>query len=64
MMEVLIILLKSSMTSRKIMILNLLTSKSIEVKANALNEGIKQASYEYVMCLDADTVIDDDAPFI
>ncbi|PIH08878.1 poly-beta-1,6 N-acetyl-D-glucosamine synthase, partial [Staphylococcus epidermidis] len=32
-------------------------------KANALNEGIKQASYEYVMCLDADTVIDDDAPF-
>ena len=33
-------------------------------KANALNEGIKQASYEYVMCLDADTVIDDDAPFI
>ena len=32
MMEVLIILLKSSMTSRKIMILNLLTSKSIEVK--------------------------------
>ena len=32
MMEVLIILLKSSMNSRKIMILNLLTSKSIEVK--------------------------------
>ncbi|HCU1025267.1 TPA: glycosyltransferase [Staphylococcus aureus] len=24
-------------------------------KANALNQGIKQASYDYVMCLDADT---------
>lgn len=27
-------------------------------KANALNQGIKQASYDYVMCLDADTIVD------
>ncbi|MGT2653011.1 glycosyltransferase [Staphylococcus aureus] len=26
-------------------------------KANALNQGIKQASYDYVMCLDADTIV-------
>lgn len=31
-------------------------------KANALNQGIKQASYDYVMCLDADTIVDQDAP--
>lgn len=27
-------------------------------KANALNQGIKQASYDYVMCLDADTIVE------
>lgn len=32
-------------------------------KANALNQGIKQASYDYVMCLDADTIVDQDAPY-
>lgn len=32
-------------------------------KANALNQGIKQASYDYVMCLDADTIVDRDAPY-
>ena len=32
-------------------------------KANALNEGVKQASYDYVMCLDADTIVDQDAPY-
>ncbi|HEI6283069.1 TPA: poly-beta-1,6 N-acetyl-D-glucosamine synthase [Staphylococcus aureus] len=32
-------------------------------KANALNQGIKQASYDYVMCLDADTMVDQDAPY-
>lgn len=33
-------------------------------KANALNQGIKQASYDYVMCLDADTIVDQDAPIL
>ena len=28
-----------------------------------LNEGVKQASYDYVMCLDADTIVDQDAPY-
>ena len=32
-------------------------------KTNALNQGIKQASYDYVMCLDADTIVDQDAPY-
>lgn len=32
-------------------------------KANALNEGVKQASYEYIMCLDADTMVQPDAPY-
>ncbi|SUM67696.1 N-glycosyltransferase [Staphylococcus saccharolyticus] len=31
-------------------------------KTNALNQGVKHASYYYVMCLDADTMVDDDAP--
>ena len=64
MMEVLIILLKSSMNSRKNHDFKFVDLEVNRGKANALNEGIKQASYEYVMCLDADTVIDDDAPFI
>lgn len=32
-------------------------------KANALNQGIKHASYDYVMCLDADTIVAEDAPY-
>lgn len=32
-------------------------------KANALNEGIKYANYEFIMGIDADTVIDNDAPY-
>ena len=28
-------------------------------KANALNEGIKYATYDYVMGIDADTIIDE-----
>lgn len=33
-------------------------------KANALNQGVKHASYDYVICLlDTDTMIDDDAPY-
>lgn len=31
-------------------------------KANALNEAVKEASYDYVLCIDADTVIFDGAP--
>lgn len=31
-------------------------------KANALNEAVKEASYNYVLCIDADTVIFDGAP--
>lgn len=32
-------------------------------KANALNIAAKQAKYPYIMCVDADTIIDDDAPY-
>lgn len=32
-------------------------------KANALNEGIKHASYNYIMGIDADTIVDDKAPY-
>lgn len=32
-------------------------------KANALNNACEQALYEYVMCVDADTTIDDAAPY-
>ena len=32
-------------------------------KANALNEGVKHSSYDYVMCLDADTIVNQDAPY-
>ncbi|MEB6275503.1 poly-beta-1,6 N-acetyl-D-glucosamine synthase IcaA [Staphylococcus xylosus] len=32
-------------------------------KANALNEGIKYATYEFIMGIDADTVINNDAPY-
>lgn len=32
-------------------------------KANALNEGIKYATYDYVMGIDADTIIDEKAPY-
>lgn len=32
-------------------------------KANALNVAAKLAKYPYLMCVDADTIIDDDAPY-
>lgn len=32
-------------------------------KANALNEGIKHATYKYIMGIDADTIVDEDAPY-
>lgn len=32
-------------------------------KANALNEGIKHAKYDYIMGVDADTIIENDAPY-
>lgn len=32
-------------------------------KANALNTAAKQAKYPYIMCVDSDTIIDDDAPY-
>ncbi|WP_416350043.1 poly-beta-1,6-N-acetyl-D-glucosamine synthase [Mammaliicoccus lentus] len=32
-------------------------------KANALNIAAKHAQYPYLMCVDADTIIDDDAPY-
>ncbi|MCD2486779.1 glycosyltransferase family 2 protein, partial [Staphylococcus aureus] len=32
-------------------------------KHNAHNQGIKQATYDYVMCLDADTIVDQDAAY-
>lgn len=32
-------------------------------KANALNEGIKHANYNYIMGIDADTIVDDNAPY-
>ena len=63
MMEVQIIQQNSSIKSKKIMTLFSSIYKKTEVKANALNQGIKQASYDYVMCLDADTIVDQDAPY-
>ncbi|MCY1567310.1 poly-beta-1,6 N-acetyl-D-glucosamine synthase IcaA [Staphylococcus pettenkoferi] len=32
-------------------------------KANALNEGINHAKFDYVMVIDADTIIDNDGPY-
>jgi biofilm PGA synthesis N-glycosyltransferase PgaC len=32
-------------------------------KANALNAGVTHAKYDYVMCLDADAIVDQDAPY-
>lgn len=32
-------------------------------KANALNHGLEYATYDFVMVIDADTIIDDNAPF-
>lgn len=32
-------------------------------KANALNQGLKYATYDYVMGIDADTMIDNDGPY-
>lgn len=32
-------------------------------KANALNQGLEFATYDFVMVIDADTIIDDKAPF-
>lgn len=32
-------------------------------KANALNEGIKYAQYDFIMGIDADTIVDNDAPY-
>ncbi|WP_425255212.1 glycosyltransferase family 2 protein, partial [Mammaliicoccus sciuri] len=32
-------------------------------KANALNIAAQYAQYPYLMCVDADTIIDDDAPY-
>ena len=63
MMEVQIIQQNSSIRLKKIMTLFSSIYKKTEVKANALNQGIKQASYDYVMCLDADTIVDQDAPY-
>lgn len=37
--------------------------KSNNGKANALNKGIDYAQYDYVMGIDADTLIDDNAPY-
>ena len=37
--------------------------KSNNGKANALNKGIDYAKYDYVMGIDADTLIDDNAPY-
>ncbi|MCG1210229.1 poly-beta-1,6 N-acetyl-D-glucosamine synthase [Staphylococcus epidermidis] len=37
--------------------------KSNNGKANALNKGIDYANYDYVMGIDADTLIDDNAPY-
>lgn len=33
-------------------------------KANALNVAAQAAKYPYLMCVDADTIIDDDAPYL
>ncbi|UTH14920.1 poly-beta-1,6 N-acetyl-D-glucosamine synthase [Macrococcus equipercicus] len=32
-------------------------------KAQALNTAVKSARYNYIMCIDADTIMDDDAPY-
>ncbi|TDM12129.1 poly-beta-1,6-N-acetyl-D-glucosamine synthase [Macrococcus lamae] len=32
-------------------------------KAQALNTAVKFAKYDYIMCIDADTLIEDDAPY-
>ncbi|MCF1627718.1 poly-beta-1,6-N-acetyl-D-glucosamine synthase [Tetragenococcus koreensis] len=37
--------------------------KQNQGKANALNSGVKIAKYNYIMCVDADTTIDDPAPY-
>src|SRR5699024_2473863 len=44
----------------KIKFINLDENKG---KANALNIAAKHAQYPYLMCVDADTIIDDDAPY-
>ncbi|MEB7040077.1 poly-beta-1,6-N-acetyl-D-glucosamine synthase [Staphylococcus gallinarum] len=41
----------------------LIDLKENKGKANALNQGLKIANNEFVMCIDADTIIDDDAPY-
>ena len=61
--EVQIIQQNSSIKSKKIMTLFSSIYKKNRGKANTLNQGIKQASYDYVMCLDADTIVDQDAPY-
>lgn len=38
--------------------------KKNQGKANALNIAYQKAQYEYIMCVDADTVIDDLAPYL
>ena len=60
MMAVLIILLTLFMIYHDFKFVDLQVNRG---KANALNEGVKQASYDYVMCLDADTIVDQDAPY-
>ena len=37
--------------------------KSNNGKANALNKGIDYAEYDFVMGIDADTLVDDNAPY-
>ncbi len=63
MMEVQIIQQNSSIKSKKIMTLFSSIYKKTEVKPTHSIKALKQASYDYVMCLDADTIVHQDAPY-